>query len=90
MNEDNSLTVFADSQVRYDIKPASDSLIDMREDLLGKDIIELRNGEFKFVQSYTFNSPSAATDFILGGSNNGWLYWKDSNNELINDSLRGK
>lgn len=90
LNEDNSLSVFADSQVRYDIKPSSDSLIDMREDLLGKDIIELKNGEFRFVQSYTFNSPSAATDFILGGSNNGWLYWKDSNNELINDSLRGK
>ena len=31
-----------------------------------------------------------ATDFILGGSNNGWLYWKNSNDELINDSLRSK
>lgn len=90
LNEDNSLTVFADSQVRYDVRPTSDSLIDMRDDLLDKDIIEDKNGEFKFVQSYTFNSPSAATDFILGGSNNGWLYWKDSNNELINDSLRVK
>ena len=90
LNEDNSLTVFADSQVRYDVNPALDSLIDMRDDLVDKEIIENKNGEYKFVQSYTFNSPSAATDFILGGSNNGWLYWKNSNDELINDSLRSK
>ncbi len=90
LNEDNTLTVFADSQVRYDVNPTSDSLIDMRDDLLDKEIIENKNGEYSFIQSYTFNSPSAATDFILGGSNNGWLYWKDSSNELINNSLRDK
>lgn len=90
LNEDNSLTVFADSQVKFDVKPTSNSLKDMRNDLLDKNIIESKNGIIKFVQSYTFNSPSAATDFIIGGSNNGWLYWKDSNDELINDSLRIK
>jgi len=32
---------------------------------------------FKFVKDYLFNSPSAASDFIVGHSSNGWDYWKD-------------
>lgn len=90
LNEDNTLTVYADSQIKYNILPISNSLKEMRDDLLQRDIVEFKNGQYIFVQSYTFNSPSAATDFILGGSNNGWQYWKDNNDIIIGDSLRNR
>ena len=31
---------------------------------------------FKFEKDYLFNSPSAASDFVVGHSSNGWDYWK--------------
>lgn len=88
LNENNSLTVFADSQIRFDNLPSSDSLKEMREDLIEEEVIIQKDGVFQFSQDYTFNSPSTATDFILGGSNNGWNYWKDAEDQTINESLR--
>lgn len=88
LNEDNSLTVYADSQIYFKTKPHSESVKEMREDFLEKEIIIKKDGIYIFAQNYTFSSPSTATDFILGGSNNGWNYWKDSNGQIINDSLR--
>jgi len=90
LNEDESLTVYADSQVYYDTEPSADSLKEMLDDFLEKEIIIQKDSGYVFAQSYTFGSPSTATDFILGGSNNGWNYWKDSIGQVINDSLRKK
>jgi hypothetical protein len=88
LNEDNSLTVFTGSEIRYSTAPSSSKLKELREDLLEQEIIEYKNGRYLFAQDYAFGSPSGATDFILGGSNNGWNYWKDDNGQIINDSLR--
>lgn len=90
LNEDESLTVYADSQVYFDTEPSSDSLKEMRDDFLEKEIVIKKDSEYVFAQSITFGSPSAATDFVLGGSNNGWNYWKASTGQTINDSLRKK
>ena len=90
LNEDESLTVYVDSQVYFDTEPSADSLKEMRDDFLEKEIVIKKDSGYVFAQSYTFGSPSTATDFILGGSNNGWNYWKDSTGQIINDSLRKK
>lgn len=90
LNEDESLTVYADSQVYFGTEPSADSLKEMRYDFLEKEIIIQKDGGYVFAQSYTFGSPSTTTDFIIGGSNNGWNYWKDSTGQIINDSLRKK
>nr|DAR33949.1 MAG TPA: Protein of unknown function DUF262 [Caudoviricetes sp.] len=90
LNEDESLTVYIDSQVYFDTEPSSDSIKEMRDDLLEKEIIIRKDSGYVFAQSFTFGRPSTATDFILGGSNNGWNYWKDSTGQIINDSLRKK
>ena len=34
------------------------------------------------------SSISAATDFVYGGSNNGWIYWNDETGIVLNDYLR--
>ena len=82
--------MYAESEVKYDVDPSAESLKDMREDFIEQEIVIEENGIYVFAQNYTFNSPSAATDFILGGSNNGWNYWKDKDDNSINDSLRKK
>ena len=90
LNEDGSLTVYADSQVYFGTEPSADSLKEMRDVFLEKEIIIQKDGGYVFAQSYTFGSPSTATDFIIGGSNNGWNNWKDSTGQVINGSLRKK
>lgn len=90
LNENNSVTIFADSQVKFDVLPNSETLKELRDDLLEQEIIEHKNGVVKFNQNFTFSSISSATDFILGGSNNGWNYWKDENDIVINISLRNQ
>lgn len=88
LNEDNSLTVFAGSEVRYSISPYSGYLKELREELLEQEIVEYSGGRYIFAQNYTFKTPSAATDFLLGGSNSGWNYWKVDSGQTINEALR--
>lgn len=88
LNEDNSLTVFAGSEVRYSTSPNAGSLKELRDELLDQEIVEYNGGRYIFAQDYTFNSPSTATDFLLGGSNNGWNYWKVETGQTINEALR--
>lgn len=90
LHKDERVTIFADSIVRYDTAPNLQSLRELRDELIEKEIIACDNGVYKFTQDYTFNSPSGAADFIIGGSNNGWDCFKDNNGAVINDSLRGK
>lgn len=88
LNEDNTLTVFSGSEVKYSTLPYSTKMKELREDLLEEEIVAFKHGRYIFSEDYTFNSPSAATDFILGGSNNGWDYWRDENGNVIKESLR--
>ncbi len=88
LNKDNSLIVYSGSEIKFSTDPYSTKLKELREDLYEQEIIKCVNGRYIFEQDYLFTSPSAATDFILGGSNNGWIYWKDKNGRLINDCLR--
>jgi len=88
LNKDNSVTVYAGSQVRYAVAPHTDFLKEMRDELLEKEIIILKDRVYVFAQNYTFSSPSTSVDFIIGGSNNGWNYWKNNNGLTINDVLR--
>ena len=48
LNEDESLTIFADSQVYFDTEPSADSLMEMRDDLLEKEIIIQNDGSYVF------------------------------------------
>lgn len=88
LNEDNTVTVYADSQVRYDFEPGAESLKELRDEFLEKEIVIQKDGKYVFSQNYTFGSPSTAVDFIIGGSNNGWQYWKDGSGLPIHETLR--
>ena len=87
LNEDNSVTVYADSQVRYDLS-SYDYVMDLRADLLENEIIIEKNGMYVFSQNYTFDTPSSSADFIIGGTYNGWQYWKDRSGVSIGNRFR--
>jgi len=38
-----------------------------------------------FVKDYVFNSPSAASDIILGNSTSGWKKWKTKNGKTLEE-----
>jgi hypothetical protein len=41
--------------------------------------------KFRFTQDYTFNSPSMASDVVLGRSSNGRVDWKDATGKTLKE-----
>ena len=46
------------------------------------------DGKFYLTKVLTFKTPSGASDFVLGGSTNGWTEWKDRDGKTLNDLFR--
>ncbi len=88
LNEDNSITVYADSKIRMDIVPLTIVAKDKREELLANEIISEEDGEFILTENQDFNSPSTAAEFLLGGSVNGWEIWRGHNGDNIDKLFR--
>ena len=56
------------------------------EKLLSNNYLEKKdNGLYVFVKDYVFNSPSAASDVILGNSTSGWKKWKTENGKTLEE-----
>lgn len=88
LHEDNKLEVYKGCKIRINIDRIYDSTKKLRDKLLEENYLVFEDNECVLVKNYIFSSPSAATDFIVGGSNNGWDAWKDENGDTINHSLR--
>lgn len=59
--------------------------------LLDNQYIKKQNEDnYLFLKDYVFNSPSAASDLILGNSSNGWEKWKATNGETLSKIYRNK
>ena len=58
-----------------------------REKML-QDYTSTENGILVLTSDKTFSSPSTAADFCIGGSNNGWLIWKDKDGNTLNSVYR--
>ena len=56
---------------------------------LNGDII-MQNGIFTLKTTLEFNTPSGASDFILGGSTNGWTEWKNKDGKTLDEICRKK
>ena len=59
-----------------------------KRDKLIKEYATLENGQWIMNSDKTFSSPSTAADFCIGSSNNGWLVWKDLENNTLNSVYR--
>lgn len=61
---------------------------DQREALLkGNQIVRDSQGHYILKKIVTFKTPSGASDFVLGGSTNGWAEWYNDKGEPL-DTLR--
>lgn len=91
LNDDNTLTIYAGSQINPNVDDFSiDNITKLRNELVDNGIIARTLGGLEFVQNYTASSVSNAASLLLGGARNGWEYWRDSDGIIINDSLRKK
>lgn len=58
-----------------------------REKLI-KEYTSLKDGNLIMDSDITFSTPSTAADFCLGRSCNGWIIWKDKDNQTLDSIYR--
>lgn len=59
-----------------------------RAELQASGNIVMQNGSNILKITLEFNTPSGASDFILGGSTNGWVEWKNTNGKTLDEVFR--
>ena len=59
-----------------------------REELLSKQSIVKTEDGYILKITLEFNTPSGASDFVLGGSTNGWVEWKNKNGQTLDELYR--
>ncbi len=59
-----------------------------RAELLASGEISQVGGKYFLNITIEFNTPSGASDFVLGGSTNGWVEWKNSEGKTLNEIFR--
>ena len=80
--------VLEDSEINC-MKPVSLSKYNrQREELLQKGDITVNGEKYILNIILEFNTPSGASDFVLGGSTNGWIEWKNKDGKTLDEIYR--
>lgn len=81
--------VLEGSQIDFSRRVTLEKYNDQRDKLLNDgDIIVDNVGAYILKVSLEFNTPSGASDFVLGGSTNGWIEWKNSEEKTLDEIYR--
>lgn len=80
--------VLEGSQVNIDKKVSLERYNKQRTELLENGSITKIDGKYILNVILTFNTPSGASDFILGGSTNGWTEWKNKDGKTLDELCR--
>lgn len=59
-----------------------------RQECLKDGTITETDGKYYLTKIVSFRTPSGASDFVLGGSTNGWVEWKDANGKTLDSIFR--
>ena len=81
-NKDNSITVMANSEVRYDVKANVESVQKQREEFFKTGKIKKVKGKYILQEDVRFDKLSPAAEFVIGGSCNGKTEWKSNGKTL--------
>ena len=81
--------VLPDSEIDID-KPAHLESYNAKRQALLSDggITKDQDGKFRLQRVISFKTPSGASDFVLGGSTNGWAEWKDQSGNTLDKLFR--
>jgi hypothetical protein len=80
--------VLEGSRVNIDKKVHLERYNKQRNELLENGTISQIDGKYILNAVLTFNTPSGASDFILGGSTNGWMEWKNKEGKTLDELYR--
>ncbi len=80
--------VLEGSQVNIDKDVKLERYNKQRAELLENGSITKVDGKYILNAILTFNTPSGASDFILGGSTNGWTEWKNKDGKTLDELYR--
>ena len=81
--------VLEGSQIDFSRRVKFEKYNAQREKLLNDgDIIADKNGVYILKVSLEFNTPSGASDFVLGGSTNGWIEWNNREEKTLDEIYR--
>lgn len=95
----NGITAFGiyDSE-KFDVLEGSQINIDkpahlqkynrQREELISQQSIVNVDGKYILKVTLDFKTPSGASDFVLGGSTNGWTEWKNKDGKTLDELYR--
>lgn len=85
----DTFDVLDGSPVDLDKKPNLGRYDKMREELLTSGDLTREDGCMGLLhKTVSFATPSGAADFVLGGSNNGWVEWKDASGKTLDELYR--
>ncbi len=59
-----------------------------RQECLREGTIAETDGKYYLTKIVSFRTPSGASDFVLGGSTNGWVEWKDNKGTTLDELFR--
>lgn len=59
-----------------------------REELISQQSIVNANGKYILKVTVEFDTPSGASNFVLGGSTNGWVEWKNKDGKTLDELYR--
>lgn len=80
--------VLEGSEVDISRKCHSDNVEKQRHTAIQNGNIASVNGKYKLTVSVSFTSPSSAAMFVLGGSTNGWVEWKNKDGKTLDELFR--
>ena len=80
--------VLEGSEIDMNRKCHSATMEKQRQTALANGNIVSVDGKYKLTVSVSFTSPSSAGQFVLGGSINGWVEWKDKDGKTLDELYR--
>ena len=80
--------VLEGSEIDMNRKCHSATMEKQRQTALANGNIVCIAGKHQLTVSVSFTSPSSAAMFVLGGSTNGWVEWKDKDGKTLDELYR--
>ena len=84
----DNFVVLEGSEIDMSRNALRDKIETQRQEMLNNKQIKEVNGKYYLKISVTFTSPSSAAVFVLGGSQNGWIEWKNDNGTTLDEIIR--